>query len=64
MNQIDRLWDDPNSTIIRFYPAKEKRGDGTVVIFAGGGYHVRAPYEEVDYAKRLNEYGLNVIPKW
>ncbi|MBR4770974.1 MAG: alpha/beta hydrolase fold domain-containing protein, partial [Clostridia bacterium] len=55
------LWDDPDSTKIRFYPAEQKRGNGTVVIFAGGGYHVRAPYEEIDYALRLNEYGLNVF---
>lgn len=55
------LWDDPGSTGIRFYPAEKKRGNGTVVIFAGGGYQVRAPYEEIDYALRLNEYGLNVF---
>ena len=55
------LWDDPDSTKIRFFPAAQKRGDGTVVIFAGGGYYVRAPYEEIDYALRLNEYGLNVF---
>ena len=41
--QVFTLWDDPDSTKIRFYPAENKRGDGTVVIFAGGGYHVRAP---------------------
>jgi len=55
------LWSDPGSTKIRFFPAENKRGDGTVVIFAGGGYYFRAPYEEVDYALRLNEYGLNVF---
>ena len=55
------LWNDPNATKIRFYPAEKKRGDGTVVIFAGGGYQMRAPYEEIDYALRLNEYGLNVF---
>ena len=59
--QVFTLWDDPDSTKIRFYPAENKRGDGTVVIFAGGGYHVRAPYEEIDYALRLNQYGLNVF---
>ena len=59
--RVYTLWDDPDSTKIRFYPAENKRGDGTVVIFAGGGYHVRAPYEEIDYALRLNEYGLNAF---
>ena len=59
--QVFTLWDDPNSTKIRFYPAENKRGNGTVVVFAGGGYHVRAPYEEIDYALRLNEYGLNAF---
>ena len=55
------LWNEQNPTAIRFYPAEKKKGDGAVVIFAGGGYHVRAPYEEVDYALRLNEYGLNAF---
>ena len=61
MEEVYSLWNDPESTKIRFYPAENKRGDGTVVIFAGGGYYFRAPYEEGDYAKRLNEYGLNVF---
>lgn len=55
------LWDNPGSTKIHFFPAENKRGDGAVVIFAGGGYYFRAPYEEADYAKRLNEYGLNAF---
>ena len=55
------LWDDPSSTKIRFYPAEKKRGNGTVVIFAGGGYKMRAPHEEIDYAIRLNAFGLNVF---
>ncbi len=55
------LWDDPNSTKICFYEASDKRGDGTVVIFAGGGYKMRADYEESDYALRLNEFGLHVF---
>ncbi|MBP5349455.1 MAG: alpha/beta hydrolase [Clostridia bacterium] len=59
--EIFTLWDDPDSTKIRFYPAESKRGGGTVVIFAGGGYYFRAPYEETDYALRLNEYGLNTF---
>ena len=58
---IYTLWDDPGSTGIRFYPAAKKRGNGTVVIFAGGGYQMRATHEDNEIALRLNEYGLNVF---
>ena len=55
------LWSDPGSTKIRFYPAENKRGNGTVLIFAGGGYLTRATYEEAEYAEKINEYGLNAF---
>ena len=59
--EVFSLWDDPGSTKIRFFPAKNKRGDGAVVIFAGGGYYFRAPHEETDYARKMNEFGLNAF---
>lgn len=59
--EVFSLWDEPGATKIRFFPAADKRGDGAVVVFAGGGYYFRAPHEETDYALRLNEYGLNAF---
>ena len=59
--EVFSLRDDPGSTKIRFYPAENKRGNGAVVIFAGGGYYFRAPYEEIDYARKMNEFGLNAF---
>ena len=59
--EVFSLWDEPGSIKIRFFSAENKRGDGAVVVFAGGGYYFRAPHEETDYALRLNEYGLNAF---
>ncbi len=44
---------------ITFYPAKDKAGDGCVVIFAGGGYSFRSPHEDQGYAKFLSSSGIN-----
>lgn len=57
-----RLWEnDPASPLIHFYPAKSKRGNGTVIIFPGGGYGGHTRYEGADFALRLNEYGMNTF---
>ena len=47
--------------MIHYYPASEKKGRGTVVIFPGGGYSMRAPHEGEGYAEFLNEFGLDVF---
>ena len=47
--------------MIHYYPASEKKGRGTVVIFPGGGYSMRAPHEGEGYATFLNEFGLDAF---
>lgn len=64
-----RLWDGeapgqlPEGEIpmLTYYPAAEKRGNGTVVIFPGGAYVGRAPHEGRDYALYLNAIGLDAF---
>lgn len=47
--------------VIHYCPAKNKTHTGTVVIFAGGGYVMRAPHESVGYAEYLNAAGFDVF---
>ena len=49
------------SPLLNYYPAENKRGDGTVLIFAGGAYRLRAPHEGEGYAKYLNSIGLDAF---
>lgn len=44
---------------IRYFEAEEKRGDGTVIVFAGGGYMRRSEHEADKYALFLNSLGLD-----
>ena len=46
---------------LHYYPAENKRGKGTVLIFAGGAYRLRAPHEGEGYARFLNENGLDAF---
>ena len=46
---------------ITYYPAKERRGRGAVVILPGGGYTHRAKHEGEGYAIWLNELGLDAF---
>ena len=34
-----------------------------VVVFAGGGYHVRAPHEAEPYAQCFNSYGIQALSR-
>ena len=55
-----KLWEDEeNSTIIRYFPAKEKKSDAAIVIFAGGGYRSRAEHESDGYANYFSEIGID-----
>ena len=55
-----KLWEnDENSTIIRYFPAKEKKSDAAIVIFAGGGYTHRALHEGDGYAELFSERGID-----
>ena len=46
---------------IHYYPAKERKGDGCVVIYPGGGYCKRAAHEGQGYAEFLNENGVDAF---
>ena len=63
-----RLWENAPLQIegeeepaIRYFPAEEKRGNGTVIIFAGGGYMRRSKHEDEGYALFLNSLGLDAF---
>lgn len=53
-------WDDSGVAIHR-YTAENKRGDGAVIIFSGGGYSWRAPHEAEPYALKLNDMGIDAF---
>lgn len=62
------LWDNvpgyidgEEKPILKYYPAENKRGTGTVIIFAGGGYMRRSPHEGEGYAVFLNSIGLDAF---
>ena len=69
MEKIMKLWDGEVPGYIEgeeipaltYYPAENKRGDGTVLIFAGGGYRGRAAHEGEGYARFLNENGIDAF---
>ena len=46
---------------IHYYPTSEKKGRGTILIFAGGGYGARMAYEDADYAKFINQFGIDTF---
>lgn len=62
-NQAEyRLWEKKeDSTLIYFYPASDKKSNGAVIIFAGGGYMRKAEFEGKGYAQFLNENGINAF---
>ncbi|HBJ18351.1 MAG TPA: alpha/beta hydrolase [Clostridiales bacterium] len=47
--------------MMTYYAAKNKTHDGTVVIFPGGGYEIRAPHEGDGYARFLNDHGFDAF---
>ena len=63
-----RLWENAPLQIegeeepsLRYFPAENKQGDGTVIIFAGGGYMRRSAHEADKYALFLNTLGLDAF---
>ena len=64
---ILRMWDgDPPGYIegaegptLIYYPAKERKSKGTVVICPGGAYSHLADHEGRGYAEYLNSYGID-----
>lgn len=49
-------WETPSIT---YYPADEKKGDGCIVILAGGGYGSRSRHEDDGYARYLSDKGVD-----
>lgn len=43
---------------LAFYEPSERKSDACIVIFPGGGYSIRAPYEGDGYAKFFQENGI------
>ena len=60
-----KLWDSVpahdggDAPYLTYYPAENKKGNGAVIIFPGGGYARRAPHEGKGYAEYLNANGIN-----
>lgn len=69
MEKTMKLWcgdvpgyiDGEEVPMLTYHPAEDKRGDGTVLIFAGGAYRGRASHEGVGYARYLNGQGLDAF---
>ena len=47
------------SPTLVYYPAKEKKGNGAVVICPGGGYHHKAEHEGKGFAEFFSEQGID-----
>ena len=63
-----KLWEsvpgyieDLESPVLEYYPAENKTGLGTVIIFPGGGYSHRADHEGKGYAEFLNSLGMDAF---
>ena len=55
-----RLWEENESSpLIHYYPAKNKKSDAAIVIFAGGGYCMRAEHEGKGYAEHFMDLGVD-----
>ena len=59
------LWDEipgyngGHKPVLEFYPAENKKGNGAIIIFPGGGYSIRAAHEGVGYAEYLTANGID-----
>lgn len=59
-----KLWDNipahdgGEAPYLTYYPAENKKGNGAVIIFPGGGYAMRATHEGKGYAEYLNAQGI------
>ena len=61
-----RMWDktpllDGEEPVIEYYPAENRKTDCAFVIFPGGGYCFRTPYEGDGYARFLNSHGIDAF---
>ena len=65
MKESFELWQgecfEGETPMIHRYSPDVKRGDGAVIIFAGGAYARRAPHEAEPYAIKFNEMGIEAF---
>ena len=69
MKKSIRLWesdipgyiDGAAIPTLHYFPAKEKNGDGCVLIFAGGAYKMRSAHEGEGYAEFLSNNGTDAF---
>lgn len=63
--EIFDLWDEipgyngGHKPTLEYYKSENKKGDGAVIIFPGGGYAIRATHEGVGYAEYLTANGID-----
>ncbi len=61
-----RMWEktpllEGEEPVLEYYPAAEKKTDCAFIIFPGGGYTNRTPYEGEGYAEYLNAAGIDAF---
>ena len=57
--EIPGFIEEANEPLIHYYPAKEKCGNGCVLILPGGAYRARAAHEGEGYALFFAEHGID-----
>lgn len=60
-NETPGLSEGVNAPTLTYYGAENKKGDGAIVIFAGGGYVNRSENEGIPYAEFFNSIGLDAF---
>ncbi len=63
---VYKLWENTPGTrteepVLKYYKAENKTSDATAIVFPGGAYAVRAPYEGGDYAEFFNTLGMDAF---
>lgn len=66
MMEIIKMWENvpgmcEEEPVLKYFKSEDKKSDGTVVIFPGGGYGSRAAHEGDGYAQFLNSIGINAF---
>lgn len=61
-----KMWDTvpgmcEEAPVLEYYKSENRKSDGTVIIFPGGGYAHRAPHEGKGYAEYFNSIGIDAF---
>lgn len=61
-----KMWDKTpgmceTEPVLEYYKAADRKSDGVVVIYPGGGYSARAPHEGQGYALYFNSIGIDAF---